>query len=144
MKILCFTIIGLLVVSISFGQTRRGNICQTIEATTHGGLPVHDLVEKMPKYSCGKRCAISYLVENIKYRPKQAAVLMVEFVVTADGAVTNVKVWRPQVKGLDQHVAKVMSKMKWQPGTCDGQAVPVKMFLPITLYNKNMVGRRSY
>ena len=126
------TIVALLLCSTR-AMSQSQNVCQTIEASTKGSLSVHSVVEVMPKYKCGKSCTISYLLDHIKYKPKHSVCLMIDFVVNPDSTISNVNVWRPKVEGLEEHVSQVMSEMKWTPGQCDDQAVPVKIFMPLTI-----------
>ena len=58
--------------------------------------------------------------------------VLVQFVVSEDGSVTDVKITRGVEKSLDEEAIRVISSMpKWNPGTINGTPVKVKYTLPI-------------
>ena len=59
-------------------------------------------------------------------------VVNVEFVVEADGSVTNVKVVRGVDELLDEEAVRVVSvSPKWRPAIKNGEKVRVKYSLPV-------------
>jgi TonB family protein len=59
-------------------------------------------------------------------------IVNVEFVVEADGTVTNVKVTRSVDEDLDREAVRVVSASpKWRPAIKNGEKVRVKYSLPI-------------
>ena len=94
-------------------------------------------VEKMPSYSGSDDALIKFLVENLKY-PETAkkkniqGKVFVNFIVRADGSVTDVKVMRGIGGGCDEEAVRVVKLMpKWTPGMNKGKAVDVAYVLPI-------------
>ena len=79
-----------------------------------------------------------YVRKKLKY-PSQArrmgieGKVFIQFVVGKDGEITEVKVIRGVGAGCDEEAARVIkSSPKWTPGKQRGQAVKVRMVLPIT------------
>jgi protein TonB len=99
---------------------------------------VFDVVEQMPSYPGGMGALMSWLSQNIKY-PVIAAEngvqgrVIVQFIVEADGTVSNTKVIRKVNDDLDAEAVRVVGTMpKWKPGMQKGEPVRVKYTLPIT------------
>ena len=96
-----------------------------------GSEPVH--VDQKPRPIGG----LASLYEHVTY-PKEAAQqgidgrVFVQFVVTADGAVTDASVARGTHPLLDQAALEAVRSMTFEPGQRDGAAVRTQMTLPIT------------
>lgn len=100
--------------------------------------PIFFIVEEMPDFRGGGPDGFrEYIGENLKY-PEEAAKneisgrVFIQFVVEADGSVSNVKV----VRGADPHLdAEAMRVVKsspiWKPGKQRGQNVRVSFTFPI-------------
>ncbi|MCB9193722.1 MAG: TonB family protein [Flavobacteriales bacterium] len=93
--------------------------------------------EQMPEYPGGMPALGTYLSQAIHY-PKTAAnagvqgTVMVSFVVSADGRVTDALVKHGVNDALDAEALRVVSTMpNWTPGRDKGKAVAVQMVLPI-------------
>lgn len=96
--------------------------------------------ETMPRFPGGDRAFTMFLKTNVKY-PKDAQQahrqgrVIIQFVVTADGTVTQLRVARSVYPSLDAEALRVMKKMaaeyKWIPGRQDGKNVSVKYTIPI-------------
>jgi hypothetical protein len=58
-----------------------------------------------------------------------------EFIVTQKGDLKGTKIMDKapqQITAMEKEALKVFSTMpRWQPGTCKGKAVPVRMQMPI-------------
>ena len=55
------------------------------------------------------------------------------FVVSENGEISNIKVMRGIKYGCDEEAMRVVRSMpKWKPGKQNGKAVPVSYSLPIT------------
>lgn len=90
-------------------------------------------VENPPKLRGG----LKKLQEEVTYpkTAKKAGIegrVIVQFVVDADGTVTSPKVVRGIHKTLNQAALAAVRKQTFTPGRRDGDAVPVKMSLPVT------------
>lgn len=80
---------------------------------------------------------IEFLKKNIQY-PEDAlmnslqGVVFVNFVVNADGSVSDVKIARSAGSSLDKEALRIISLMKyWNPATINGKAVRSYFTLPI-------------
>ena len=87
----------------------------------------------------GDQALIKYLSKNFKL-PKSArknkvtGLLVLSFVVSAEGKVGDVKVVRGVTEEVNaEGVRTVKSMPTWQPGRQDGKAVPVQYTLPIRI-----------
>ena len=114
----------------------EGPIGISTESTVQG--KVYDMVEQAPSFPGGSSELMSYLSKNIKY-PKEAQAakqegrVIVQFVITSDGSVADIKVVRGVSPVLDMEALRVVKKMpKWTPGRQDGKAVNVRYTLPVT------------
>ncbi len=99
---------------------------------------IFTVVEEQPKPKEGMGQYFQYIAQNLKY-PEQARKMgiegkvFVEFVVNDFGEITNVKVLKGIGAGCDEAAKKVVeNSAPWQPGRQKGQAVKVRMVLPIT------------
>ena len=95
-------------------------------------------VEQMPQYPGGDAELLKYVQEHLKY-PAMAVEnniqgqVVVQFVVTKDGAVGEVKVVRGKDPDLDKEAVRVVKTIppKFIPGRMNGQNVNVWFTLPI-------------
>ena len=98
---------------------------------------VFNVVEQMPAFPGGMDEMMKYLSMNVRYpeAAKKAGLqgrVVVQFVVEADGSVSNAKVVRSVNEELDAEAVRVIEKMpKWKPGMQDGKAVRVRYNIPI-------------
>jgi protein TonB len=95
------------------------------------------IVEQMPEFPGGERALLKYLSKNVQY-PELAAengisgIVMVNFVVDAEGNITQAKVARGIGGGCDEEALRVVNHMpKWKPGKQGGRAVKVYFTVPI-------------
>lgn len=102
---------------------------------------VFKIVESMPGST---ESFLKFMFKNIKY-PKQASRMNIEgkvfvqFTVSKDGTMKDIKVVRGLGYGCDEEVLRVMQMpYKWTPGKQRGEPVNVQMILPITF----KLGRR--
>jgi periplasmic protein TonB len=97
------------------------------------------VVEEMPSFGDGGSNAFrNFVSQNMKY-PDVAAEngiqgrVFVQFVVEADGRLTNVRVLRGVDPALDKEAVRVIeSSPKWNPGKQRGKPVRVSYTFPIT------------
>ncbi|GAB2783862.1 hypothetical protein GCM10027275_29910 [Rhabdobacter roseus] len=106
-------------------------------AATADGKPIFGVVEKQPEFPGGTTEMYKYLSNNIKY-PDAAARASVEgkvfvnFVVTDQGEIKDIKILKGRGFGLDEEAVRVVSTMpRWKPGSEGGQPVNVRFNLPI-------------
>lgn len=99
--------------------------------------PIFTVVEDMPSYPGGQGAMMKFLAANIKY-PAQAKEngiqgrVFINFVVEADGKVSNVKLLRGIGGGCDEEAIRVVNAMpNWTPGKQDGESVRVSFNLPV-------------
>jgi len=102
------------------------------------GEEVFTVVEDIPKPIGGMSAFYEYVANNLRY-PEEASKagiegrVFVEYIVTKDGTIANVKC----VKGIgelcDAEAVRVISNSPaWKPGKEKGENVNVRMILPIT------------
>ena len=99
---------------------------------------VFDVVEHMPEFPGGMKEMMNYLSTNIHY-PEAAhkagiqGRVVVNFIVEADGTISNANVVRSVSEELDAEAIHVVQNMpKWKPGMQNGKTVRVKYNIPIS------------
>ena len=99
---------------------------------------VYEVVDEMPEFPGGVAKMNEYLGNNIVY-PNYAIEnniegrVIVEFIVNADGTLTNLQIKRSIHESLDNEALRVVKSMpKWKPGKLHGKQVRVKYVLPIS------------
>lgn len=90
-------------------------------------------VEDQPQLNGGMQA----LYDEVRYprRARQAGIegrVIVQFVVSADGTVTDAKVARGVHPLLDEEALRAVRQMTFEPGMQRGEPVPVRMSLPVT------------
>ena len=114
-----------------------------IQGTPEPEQKVLDFAEQMPGFPGGEEALRAYLAENVKYPVicQEQGIegrVIIQFVVGADGSISNVTVARGADPYLDKEAARVVETMpKWIPGRQNGKAVPVKFTVPITFKLSN-------
>ncbi len=105
---------------------------------------VFTMVQQNPEFPGGDKEMMKFVSSNIKY-PENAAKqkiegsVIVQFVVSKDGSIRDVKVLKGVNAELDAEAKRVVLAMpKWQPGVQRGQAVNVKFVLPIKFSLKDL------
>lgn len=103
--------------------------------------PVEDKVftsvEQMPQFPGGEGALLKYISDHIKYptiamENNVQGKVVVQFVVTRDGSIGEVKVARGKDPDLDKEAVRVVKTLpKFIPGKMNGQAVNVWYTLPI-------------
>lgn len=107
------------------------------EAEAEDPNKIYDKAEVMPEYPGGAAAFMRYLAQNVKY-PTVAqengtqGIVVVQFVVDADGSVTNAHVITSVDPYLDEEALRVIKSMpRWTPGKLNGKPVRVKYTTPI-------------
>jgi periplasmic protein TonB len=126
---------------LPFAGRAQSTIPQAQSVDTTARKPMM-FIEQMPYFPGGETALMNYLGKNIRY-PAEAVdngiegVVIVRFVVAADGSVTDIEVLRSPGGGTAEEAVRVVRAMpKWKPGMSDGVAVPVYYHLPIN-FNLN-------
>jgi TonB family protein len=95
------------------------------------------VVEELPEFPGGRINLRLWLSQNIKY-PVEAKTqgvsgkVFMNFTVTSEGKVTDIKVYKPVHPLLDAEAIRVISSMPdWKPGTQSGNPVDVSISLPV-------------
>lgn len=101
------------------------------------------VVEQMPEFPGGSDELLKFLNNNIRYpaialeNGIQGRVIC-EFVISAEGKVTNAKVIRGIDPSLDAEALRVINSMPlWKPGKQRGKAVKVRYTLPVNFKLQN-------
>lgn len=97
------------------------------------------IAEQMPEFPGGQEALMKYISANINYPEDMAEAgvggkVFIEFVVRADGSITDVRVLRgvPGGPSLDREAVRVVKAMpKWNPGKQSGKPVDVIYRLPV-------------
>lgn len=83
---------------------------------------VYFVAEKMPEFPGGQEALMKYLSMNVRY-PTEAQKnriggrVIVQFVITEDGSITQEKIVRGVEASLDTEALRVVRQMpKWSPG----------------------------
>ena len=99
---------------------------------------VFDIVEQKPQFPGGEAALLKYVAEHLRY-PAMAQEngiqgrVVVQFVVTKNGSVGEVKVVRSKDPDLDKEAVRVVKSLpKFVPGKMNGHSVNVWYTLPIT------------
>ena len=99
---------------------------------------VFDVVEEQPSFPGGQGALMQWLSDNIKY-PVIAAEngiqgrVIVQFVVSKTGSISNVNVVRGVDPSLDKEAVRVVKAMpNWTPGKQNGTTVNVRYTLHVT------------
>ena len=99
---------------------------------------VFDVVEEQPSFPGGQDTLMQWLSDNVKY-PVIAAEngiqgrVIVQFVVSKTGSISNVNVVRGVDPSLDKEAVRVVKAMpNWTPGKQNGTTVNVRYTLPVT------------
>ncbi|WP_294607243.1 M56 family metallopeptidase [uncultured Bacteroides sp.] len=100
--------------------------------------PVFEVVEQMPEFPDGGMSGLmQFLSKNIRYpvnaqKNNTQGRVTVQFIVNADGSVSNIGIIRGVDPELDGEAVRVISTMpNWKPGMQKGKAVRVKYTVPV-------------
>ena len=120
-------------------NTTANSISTNNMQTKQSDSKVFVAVEVMPKFKCGNKALMEYLMMNVKYpesaaKAKQQGRAVVGFVVRKDGTVSDVYIVKSTgYDVLDNEAMRVVKSMPaWEPGKQKGKPVNVKYYVPIT------------
>ena len=117
----------------------QAELAAELQKEAEAGDPnkIYDNAEVMPEYPGGQVALMRYIAQNVKY-PTVAqengtqGIVVVQFVVDADGSVTNAHVITSVDPYLDEEALRVIKSMpRWTPGKLNGKPVRVKYTTPI-------------
>ncbi|NEM99590.1 energy transducer TonB [Pontibacter burrus] len=97
----------------------------------------YEYVEQMPEFPGGEMEMHKYISKNIRYpaaaqRAGIEGLVVVSFVVSRTGEISEVKVLKGLGAGTDEEAIRVIKSMpKWNPGKQNGRAVPVRFTVPV-------------
>ncbi|HZG00346.1 MAG TPA: energy transducer TonB [Chitinophagales bacterium] len=129
-------------------RTAAGNFVEqyTVREGTSTALPKRDTIrygammfaERMPEFPGGDPGLMDFLANSIRY-PQEArengieGTVVAQFIVNADGSVSDIRILRDIGGDTAQEVIRVISAMpRWKPGSLDGMNVPIYFNLPVT------------
>lgn len=98
---------------------------------------IFTIVENQPMPKGGYKVFYDYVGANLKYPASATRMgiegrVFVEFIVEKDGSLTDIKVVKGIGGGCDEEAVRVISGApKWNPGKQRGNAVRVRMVMPI-------------
>lgn len=119
-------------------QTVAPVVTQVISSTTAPGTEVaFDPIEKEPEFPGGRQAWINFLYRHLQTPEELEAgekkMVLVRFMVDADGSVNGFQVVQSGGYQFDNEVIRVLKKMpKWKPAIQNGQAVAVPFSQPVT------------
>ena len=109
----------------------------SLSSTVQAQEKVNSQVDEMPVPPGGIIGLTNYMIQNLTYpaAAKDANVqgmVVVTFVVSADGKVEGVEILRGIGSGCDEEAVRVISNSgTWTPAKKEGKAVATKMTLPV-------------
>lgn len=107
------------------------------QAPENGQSQPFQVVEQMPEFPGGTIALNDYVNKNLKYpenckKERIQGRVLVQFVVEADGKISNAEIVKSVNKDLDEEAKRVISSMPyWTPGRQRGEAVRVKFTVPV-------------
>ncbi|MFP4664977.1 MAG: energy transducer TonB [Bacteroidales bacterium] len=137
-----FIIILLLIISLAgFSQEDReknteNNLPDTAAGTLPDGVYTLKEVDEAPSFPGGIPALRQFMANNTRYPEKAQSDtiggrVIVSFVVSPDGEITNARIERSAHPLLDEEALRVVKSMpRWEPGKQDGKAVPVMYGVP--------------
>jgi TonB family protein len=110
---------------------------------------IYNEVEDSPTFPGGMKGLSTYLSQNLKYpeAAQKAQIqgrVMIRFVLTKEGDITNVQVLKGIGFGADEEAMRVVKQMpRWAPAKQDGKAVNVQYHLPINFQLEESAAKKS-
>jgi len=123
--------------SLGTGPIGEPIVTTVVDVAPVVAAPPVDFAEFMPEFEGGVSAMMKFLKKNLHYpagarRMGEEGTVFVRFVVSDDGAVSNVEVLRGVSGQLDAEASRVIAGMpRWKPGRQHGRTVNVRMVLPV-------------
>mgnify|MGYP002152215158 CR=1 FL=1 len=122
-------------------QTREAVPDETAEETVFVVAEIEDdvvtMADVLPVFQGGEEGRIAFLQQNLRY-PLEArdagdqGTVFVQFVITKEGRIANVKVLRGVSEAIDKEAVRVVKMMpRWTPAYKDGEPVNLQFNMPI-------------
>jgi len=96
---------------------------------------VYEKVTQMPQFPGGEDSLIQFMMQNLRWPSNEAdcqGTVYLSFIVQPDGSITNIQVIRSLCPQYDEEALRVVHLFPaWEPGKCQGVAVPVRFNLPV-------------
>jgi periplasmic protein TonB len=110
---------------------------ETTATPAKADAPAFEVMEQQPEFPGGARAWVNYLNRNLQtpadLEPGEKKIVLIKFIVDADGSVTGFTVVRSGGYAFDNEVIRVLRKMpKWKPAIQNGHAVTVSFTQPVT------------
>ena len=99
---------------------------------------IYEYVEQMPIFPGGQEALFRFITKNLKYpliaeRNGIQGRVLVSFVITKEGIVTNVNIAKSADPSLNKEALRVIRMLPdWTPGRKDGKVVNVKFTVPVS------------
>ncbi|MCI1268104.1 MAG: energy transducer TonB [Saprospiraceae bacterium] len=96
-----------------------------------------NFVEQLPEFPGGPAAMTKFINDNMRYPEeaklhKVAGTVVIQFVVTKEGKISNVTLTRGIGYGCDEEALRVIQSMPdWKPGKYKNKEVPVNFTLPV-------------
>lgn len=106
-------------------------------SATSNGEKIYEAVEELAQFPGGHGALTKWIGENLVYPEESKSlgvegIVIVQFVVEKDGAVSNLVVAKGIDKVLDKEAIRLVKKMpKWVPGRNNGNPVRSKFTMPV-------------
>ena len=106
-------------------------------STVQAQEKVSSQVDEMPVPPGGMTGFTNYMIQNLKYptaakEAKVQGMVVVSFIVTAEGKVEGIEILRGIGSGCDEEALRVISESgTWTPAKKEGKTVATKMTLPV-------------
>ena len=102
--------------------------------TTYGT----ESLDVLPMYPGGMSKFYSYIMNNFEKPELEGSTIttvLVSFIIETDGSISNIKVLRNTLEGMDLEAIRVLKSIrdKWTPGIKEGQKVRTNFILPIKI-----------
>lgn len=116
---------------------------KSVKGTAAKQKEVYTATETMPQFPGGEAALMNFIADNIRYpeaamKSGKEGRVVVRFVVTSTGDVTDAEVIRSQGPELDAEAVRVVGSMPaFIPGTIDGKAVSCNYVIPISFKLKD-------
>jgi len=133
-KLVLSTLLFFLTGSLSASQVRVNQENQNQQDTKDS---IYSIVDKMPEFQGGQKGLIAFLNQNVSYpaealKKKEQGKVIVQFTITKNGKVEDVKVLRSVSPTLDAEAVRVIGLLPdWTPGEQNGEKVAVYQILPV-------------
>ena len=127
------------VTTLSYDQARS-----YVQEKSNGSVMTFGQVEEKPKFQDGEPNAfIRWIYSELKY-PEQAVQenlegkVVMQFTISKDGSVKNVKVMRSTHPSFDEEAVRVIkSSPKWEPAKVKGEPVDIVYTMPVVFKKQN-------